>query len=42
MPELSYHFGITWADIYEMPAYELDAYSEQLDNIRRDLAKQSR
>lgn len=41
MPDLSYHFGITWADIEVMPQYERDAYLKRLGDVRRELARMS-
>lgn len=42
MPDLSYHFKIVWADIEVMPQYERDAYLKRLEDVRRELAQQSR
>jgi hypothetical protein len=36
---LSYHFGITWADIETMPQYERDAYLATLETVRAEIRK---
>ena len=33
MPALSYHFGLRWADLVDMPRFELDAYLGALKDL---------
>lgn len=33
LPALSYHFGLRWADIEDMPYAEIDAYLGALRDI---------
>lgn len=42
LPGLSYHFGIKWQDIVEMPPGELDAYLDQLHDINKAAQKAAR
>lgn len=35
MPALSFHFGLLWEHVLDMPAFELDRYLDALDDIQR-------
>lgn len=35
LPALSFHFGLKWADIADMPQAELDAYLDALHKLSK-------
>lgn len=39
LPALSYHFGIKWTDIESMPAGEVNAYIDALDDIAQAMKR---
>lgn len=34
MPALSFHFGLRWADVVDMPHFELKHYLDALEDLK--------